>query len=93
MNALDFFFENVADEFGNRIKFSNLSKGFTGVVCFDERSADIYINSDSYTELDNDLNDHEKAMLNAFVEYTQSEMKSAKAYLNDIQRTENSLCK
>ncbi|MFC7347267.1 hypothetical protein ACFQO9_11115 [Chryseobacterium zhengzhouense] len=89
MNALDQFFASVTNEFGEKINFSNIeNEGFTGVVCFEDRSADICIDIDSYKEFDNDLSENENMMLKAFVTFTQSEMKNCNFFREDIKKTQ-----
>lgn len=84
MNVLDQFFANVTNEFGEKINFSNIeSEGFTGIVCFEDRSAEISIDTDSYNEYESDLNDNDQMMLNAFIEYTQSEMRKLNFFIQN----------
>lgn len=94
MNSLNQFLENATNEFGDKIDFSNIeNEGFNGVVCLNDRSADISITIDSYCEFNNDLNDDEKVLLNAFIEFTQTQMQNANFFTQDIKKTQNSLCK
>lgn len=85
MNALDQFLATVTDEFGNNIDFSNIeNEGFSGIICFGEKSAEISINEESFIELQSDLSESDKTMLNAFVEYTQSFMRDQKLFIHSI---------
>lgn len=92
MNALDLFLTNVTDEFGSKIDFSNIeNEGFTGIVCLGENSAEIDITIDSFTELQNDLSTDEKSMLEAFVNYTQNEMKKQRVFIQNVKSTQKYL--
>lgn len=92
MNALDFFLANVTNEFGDKIDFSNIeNEGFAGIICLGEKSAEISINIDSFTELESDLTAREKDMLDAFVYYTQSEMQKQYAFTQNIKSTQKYL--
>lgn len=92
MKALDLFLTNVTNEFGDKIDFSNIeNEGFTGIICFGENSAEIHVNINSFTELDSDLSESEKLMLDAFVSYTQSEMKKQKVFIQNVKSTQKYL--
>ncbi|ROI05491.1 hypothetical protein EGI16_03645 [Chryseobacterium sp. G0240] len=81
---LETFFSTVKNEFGDNIDFSNInSEGFIGVICINDHSADISVRIDDYQEYDNDLTDEENSMLNAFVSYTQQEMKNQIAFIKN----------
>lgn len=85
MNALDQFLATVTDEFGNNIDFSNIeNEGFNGIICFGEKSAEISISEESFIELQSDLSESDKTLLNAFVEYTQSFMRDQKFFIHSI---------
>lgn len=89
MNALDLFLNNVTDEFGDEIDFSNIqNEGFNGIVCFGEKSAEISIDIESYIELQNDLSENDQTMLNAFVEYTQREMRNQFSFIQNTKTTQ-----
>lgn len=89
MNALDQFLANVTDEFGNKIDFSNIeNEGFNGIICIGDKSAEISIDKDSFIEIESDLSNDERIMLNAFIEYTQSEMRNQNFFIQNINTTQ-----
>lgn len=92
MSALDLFLNNVTDEFGYKIDFSNIqNEGFNGIVCFGKNSAEISIDLESFIEFQSDLLENEQIMLNAFVEYTQSEMRDQLFFIQDSKTTQKYL--
>ncbi|KAB1228488.1 hypothetical protein [Chryseobacterium viscerum] len=84
MKTLEKFLNDVRNEFGEKINFSNIHvEGFAGVVCINDKSADINITIDDYHEYENDLSDEENIMLKAFVSYTQLEMKNQLIFIKN----------
>lgn len=89
---LNSFFLLATSEFGEKINFSNLSfEGFTGIICLGENSVDISITIDNIFENHNYLSENENRMLDAFISYTQKEMRDQNFYNQNVKITEKTL--
>lgn len=92
MNLVDKFLENVTDEFGNKIDFSNVDvEGFGGTVCVIENTADIFIAEYNFETYNSNLNNEENRLLFEFVLYAQQKMKEHTAFVKDQINTQKSL--
>jgi hypothetical protein len=83
-NTLDTFLFLVRNEFGEKIDFSNIeSEGFRGVICLNDHQCELSISIDDYSEHESDLSENEKKMLEAFIDYTQQEMRKQRIFIKN----------
>lgn len=91
-NLLDTFLSIATDEFGDKLKLSNIHyEGYTGVIVLNNHSCDLAVYADELFIHENDLSDDENKMLDAFISYVQSEMKNQSFFFQNIRNTEKSL--
>lgn len=92
MALIDDFLENVTDECGNKMDFSNIEvDGFSGILCFGEDYADVQIEENNFYMYNHFINKAQYKMILSFVEYVQEKMKDHRQISEDDIKTKNSL--
>ncbi len=84
MDLVDKFLENVTDELGNKIDFSDLEiEGFSGVLRVVSNCADVHISEWNFDVYNSDLTEEENRMLFEFAMYAQRKMKESREYFEN----------